>query len=553
MTSPGRVSSSRITERLRDLATRDPARRFCIHYRQKQSVTITYGGLFDRASVVASRLSAVHCRTGDVVLLFVHHEPEIYALFVGCMLHGAVPSLMPYPNPKQDTALFWKSHRELLFREQPRLLIVTKAIAHDFADNLPEFADRICLAEALTAGFGAPLVSPTISEIAFLQHSSGTTATKKGVMLSHAEVLAQLASYQAAIGLTERDVIASWLPLYHDMGLIACFMLTLVAGAVLVALDPFEWVGAPSSLLEIIERHRATFCWMPNFAFHHIANATRPGRSFDLSSIRAFINCSEPCRPESFDKFLHRFSDCGIRSNQFQICYAMAENVFAVTQTPLSGSPRVIEVDRTAFERDGSVVSGLGPRILSCGTPIEGVEMRIMADDATLLMDGHVGEVVIRSPFLFSGYYGQPEKTERALRNGWYHTGDLGFMHEGELFVTGRKDDLLIAYGRNYYAHEIESIVSRIDGLIPGRCAAFAVPSEMMGTSQIILVVEGWAVEDQTLVGRIRETVLAECGLALNEVVVCAAGWLVKTTSGKVSREANRARYLRLKADSEQL
>lgn len=538
------MKSPAITGTLLDLAAHDPTRPFCLHYSQSRREAITYGSLLDRASIVAGHLAALQCEGGDVTLLFIRHHPDIYAIFVGCMLRGMVPSLMPYPNPKQDSALFWKSHRELLARIQPRLLIVSAALEADFTENLPEFKDRICQAESLTEGAAMTADSFEMNDVAFLQHSSGTTATKKGVMLSHREVLAQVAAYQSAIGLNERDIIASWLPLYHDMGLISCFIMTLVTGATLVALDPFEWVGTPSTLLEIIERHRATFCWMPNFAFHHIANATRRGRVYDLSSIRAFINCSEPCKPESFELFATRFAESGIQAHQLQVCYAMAENVFAVTQTSLSHPPRVLEVDRNAFEREGRAVPGQGLRLLSCGRVVDGVDIRISADDDSPRPDGGIGEITIRSPFLFSGYYRQPEKTADALRLGWYHTGDLGFISGGELYVTGRKDDLLIAYGRNYYAHEVESIVNTVSGLIPGRCVAFAVTSETAGTNHVILIAETHAAGDLTLVRRIKERVLGECGLAINQVLLKEPGWLIKTTSGKISRGANRDRYI---------
>jgi acyl-CoA synthetase (AMP-forming)/AMP-acid ligase II len=533
-----------VADKMVDLAETDPERPFCIHYVQSVSEIVTYGSLFARASAIAQILAAQQCKPGDVVLIFVKHHTDLYASFIGSMLMGAIPSLMPYPNPKQDSALFWKSHNDLLHRIQPRLLVVSESFASEFAENLPSFAERIRTVESFAEPVGGATFSVAPGNIAFLQHSSGTTAAKKGVVLTHAEVLAQVAAYREAIGFTERDIIASWLPLYHDMGLISCFMMTLITGATLVALDPFDWVSAPACLLEVIERHRATFCWLPNFAFHHIANSTRRGRNFDLSSVRAFINCSEPCKAESFDVFRRRFAGSGLGPHSLQICYAMAENVFAVSQTNLAAVPRVFEVDRTRFEECGRAVAGIGLRLMSCGPPIRGVEVRIVTDDMAVNPDGVIGEVVIRSPFLFDGYFRQPEKTAAALQKGWYHTGDLGFMESGELFLTGRKDDLLITYGRNYYAHDVESIANQVKGVLPGRCVAFGIPDDVIGTSQVVLVTETSSKEDPTLAGRIREAVLAQSGLALSYVQLSEPGWLIKTTSGKISRSANRGRYL---------
>ncbi len=528
-------------------AQREPERPFCIHDSAGSSVAISHGNLLASARAIASQVVARGDRRGDVALLFVKHEPAIYAAFVGCMLAGVAPSFMPYPNPKQDRALFWRSHRELLRRIEPRLIVVSASLLLDFSDNLPEFAGRLSSLDEWLAAAAPDGQEFVVHDPALLQHSSGTTATKKGVMLSHAEVLGQVDAYARAIALTDRDVIASWLPLYHDMGLIACFMLALIRGALLVALDPFEWVSNPGSLLEAIERHRATLCWLPNFAFNHLAASVRRGRRFDLSSVRAFINCSEPCKPSSFETFRARFEESGVHSAQLQVCYAMAENVFAVTQTPIGAPPRVLDADSEALQTLGHATPGSSAKLLSCGPPIEGVEVRVVDDGGVELGERRVGEIAVRSPFVFSGYYRLPEKTERALRGGWYFTGDLGFVESGELFVTGRKDDLLIAYGRNYYAHDIEAVANTIQGLIPGRNVAFAIVSDAAGTQQIVLAAETMTPHDHALVRRARETVLAASGLALTDVFLCEPGWLIKTTSGKIARGANLERYLECK------
>jgi fatty-acyl-CoA synthase len=536
-----------LTTELFARASAEPDRLFCIHYFQKESEIITYGELYHHAQIVASNLAARGCGPDDVALLFLKHEPNMYATFVGCMLAGVAPSFMPYPNPKQDSGLFWKSHRELLERVLPRLIIVSPSLRNQFVENLPEFEDRIYITDQLLSEANPLLDLHLAHDPAFLQHSSGTTATKKGVMLSHAQVLAQVASYQRAIGLNEEDVIASWLPLYHDMGLIACFILTLTTGATLIALDPFDWVVNPSSLLEAIETHRATFSWLPNFAFNHIATSTRPGRRYDLSSIRALVNCSEPCKPRSFDVFFERFAECGLSREQLHVCYAMAENVFAVTQTDVNETMGIIGVERDELEINNRIVAGETLRLLSCGRPIAGVEIRIVDEGGATLQEGNLGEIAISSPFLFSGYYRMLEKTARVLREGWYYTGDLGFLQSGELFVTGRRDDLLIAYGRNYYAHDIEGVVNSLEGLIPGRCVAFAAPSEVAGTNQIVLVAETKTPSDHALARQIRESVFAASGLALSDVFLREPGWLIKTTSGKIARGANLARYLESK------
>jgi fatty-acyl-CoA synthase len=535
-----------IVTRLERIASELPEQAFCVHYSGGKSQTISYRRLLDGARSAAARFQTWGCKPGDVVLIFLKHEPELYFSFIGAMLAGVVPSFMPYPNPKQSHDLFWRGHAALLERIEPHLLVVSPELLDQFRQFLPAYADRM----RSSAGIGEGGVEPAIpvelgaDDIAFLQHSSGTTALKKGVMLSHGAVLRQTDAYARAIGFSADDTTASWLPLYHDMGLIACLMLTVVSGATLLSLDPFEWVSAPAVLLDVIERHRATFCWLPNFAFNHLAASVRAGTVRDLSSIRAFINCSEPCRAESFETFERRFADCGVTVGQLQVCYAMAESVFAVTQTPLGRAPGILTVDRDVFEAEGRIEPGDGLRLLSCGHPIVGTAVRIVGDAGDELPPGRIGEVAIASAFLFDGYYRQPSLTELKLRDGWYYSGDLGCVVDGELYITGRKDDLIIAYGRNYYAHEIEAVASAVDDVLPGRCVAFAVPSPAAGTQQTVLLAETRAADVAPLVRQLREAVLASTGLALTQIVLRAPGTLVKTTSGKISREANRAQFL---------
>ena len=540
------VAADTITARLEAVAARAPEQVFCIHYSASGSEVISYCRLLEGARAAAGRYRSWGCQPGDVALIFLKHEPELYFSFVGAMLAGVVPSFMPYPNPKQNHDLFWRGHAALLERIDPRLLVVSPELIEQFQQFLPAYADRMRSSAGIAEGGDASALSVArrSDDVAFLQHSSGTTALKKGVMLSHGAVLRQTDAYARAIGFSADDVTASWLPLYHDMGLIACLMLTLVSGATLVSLDPFEWVGAPATLFDVIERHRATFCWLPNFAFNHLAGSVRGGAARDLSSVRAFINCSEPCRPESFELFARRFADSGATAERLQVCYAMAESVFAVTQTPLGEAAGVLSVDRNAFEAQGRIEPGEGIRLLSCGRPIEGIGLRIVGEHGADLPPGWIGEVVISAPFLFEGYYRQPALTEQKLRDGWYYSGDLGCLVDGELYITGRKDDLIIAYGRNYYAHEIEAVASGVDAVLPGRCVAFAVPSPVAGTQQTVLMAETRAEETAPLVRQLREAVLASTGLALTQVVLRPPGALVKTTSGKISREANRTQFL---------
>ncbi len=389
-------------------------------------------------------------------------------------------------------------------------------------------------------------------DVAFLQHSSGTTGLKKGVALTHRSVLAQIHSYSEILHIEPDDSIASWLPLYHDMGLIACAMMPAVLGLTVTFLDPFLWTMRPHLLLEAITQFKSTFVWMPNFAFEHMSRSIKTDKiKFDLTSVKAFINCSEPCKPETFDRFLTNFGRFGITTNQLQVCYAMAETVFAVTQTMPGKPATVIAFDREHLRTENrAVVLDGGQSLLSAGTPIPGLHLTILRDGATQPYDA-VGEICVSGHCLFDGYYKLPEVTRERLRDGTYCTRDIGFLHNGELFVLGRTDDLLIIHGKNVYAHEIETVLGSIDGLKPGRSVAFTVFNPSIGSEELILLAEssGVVVANDSHIRRyVCEHVFDLTGIAVAEFRIVEPGWLIKTTSGKISREENKQKYAKIAA-----
>jgi acyl-CoA synthetase (AMP-forming)/AMP-acid ligase II len=391
-----------------------------------------------------------------------------------------------------------------------------------------------------------------------LQHSSGTTGLKKGVMLSHRAILDQTFSYAQAIGATSDDIVVSWLPLYHDMGLVACLLMPIVMGQTVVLLDPFHWVSRPGILFEAIARHRGTLCWLPNFAFDHLARIVEPNPvTMRMDAVRAFINCSEPCQAATFRRFADRFASLGVKPQALQVCYAMAETTFAVTQTGMDAPPRTVHVDRVALHESGRAIPPTGAdtdlELISTGQPVTGTVVQVMLATEQSAPDGVVGEICVRSSSLFSGYYKLPEESEARLRGDLYATRDRGFIRDGELYVLGRLDDLIIIAGRNFHAAEIETILNQVDGLKPGRNVAFGVGNAERGTSDLIVVAEtddaaGADVSSslyKTLRHNVREAVFQSLNLYPGEVRLVTQGWLLKTTSGKIERNGNAAKYLR--------
>lgn len=267
--------------------------------------------------------------------------------------------------------------------------------------------------------------------------------------------------------------------------------------------------------------------------------------AFDLSHVRAFINCSEPCRPAAFSHFLDAFKRHGIRPAMLQTCYAMAETVFAVTQSDLGRPPARLSSILPDFA--GRADAMVLPDVLSAGRPIDGIELRLLDDDGADAAAGKVGEISVSAPYLFQGYFRLAAETDAAFTDGWYRTGDLGLLVEDELFVVGRVKDLVIVHGKNLVAHQVEDLVSAVPGIKPGRVVAFGVGDDRAGSEMLVVVAEQsrrCAIPVLALKAAISEQILAATGISPGRTLIVEEGWLAKTTSGKMSREANKARYL---------
>ena len=530
----------------------------CVHFvAQGETTPQTYASMRAEALRAAAMFDDLGLEAGSVVFIVLRHQAELYSTFLGAMYAGLTPSFLPFPTPKQDASLYWSSHRELFRRVEPGLVLT-------YAENIAPLCEALdgLKAEVLDVRRIADFqpreagLNPAADRVALLQHSSGTTGLKKGVMLTFGEIAAQTEGYAKAIDFDANDVVVSWLPLYHDMGLLSSFLIPMALGATIVSLDAFEWVSKPAMLLEAIERHRGTLSWMPNFAFNHIARLRPSGSSYDLTSMRAFIACSEPCKEETFAQFADRFADCGVTSRSIQACYAMAETVFAVTQSNLDAPPAIRRVDGDELDRNQRVrlSEADGRAYVSNGRPIEGLEIAIDSAEGRLLWSPAAnsratGDIVVRGVSLFSGYYRNPEATVEALSDGWYTTGDVGFFADGELYICGRRKELLIVHGKNYYATDIEEAVNRIEGVKPGRAVAFALYSERTQSEEGYVVVESERLaETWTALKRaVKEGVFSQLDLTLQTVLVVEPGWLVKTTSGKISRKENAQKYLAAK------
>lgn len=553
-----------LLSRILELHQRDPDRTAIIMQLAGQvDQVISYDRLLTGAAGIASLLDRHAIQPGEVVILVLQHSQALVDSFFGAILHGAIPAIMPFLSQKLSPEKYQEDIAALVRITQPAAIITEPA----FHSLMQGAAGSRTSVRAVIAVTGAPLcqslpgnnqfpgLERSSDDILLLQHSSGTTGLQKGVALSNQAVLRQLDTYASTLHLTEKDVIVSWLPLYHDMGLIAGFLLPVAKGIPLVLMSPFDWVVAPYRLLQTVSKYKGTLSWLPNFAYNFCAQKIRERDivEVDLSSWRAISNCSEPMRWDSHQLFYQRFKSKGLRYSALTTCYAMAENVFAVSQGGIDSPVQTYEVDARSLisrrELTPPVAAGQTLTLLSAGKPLPNTRLRILGSHHHALGEDEIGEIALQSDCLLTGYYHRPDATRAAFHQGWFLTGDLGFLHQGEVYVIGRKKDLIIVGGKNIFPQDIENLVYTVEGIHPGRAVAFGLMNDESGTEEVVIVAEiEQGMDDPGLIaeleGKIRLAVVQGSEIAPRVVRLVRSPWILKTSSGKTARGANREKYL---------
>lgn len=549
-------------ERLKTLLSQGPERvAIYLQIAGREDFPLTYEQLVRGASAYARTLERAGIQPGEVTVLILQHGEDLVYAFWGAILHGAIPSIMPFLTEKLSPERYRADLSALISVTKPAAIVTYPEFEAEIRAALQEgdsvraviVTDQV--EPQVAVDFGSLQGSQRVpDDIVLLQHSSGTTGLQKGVALSHQAVFNQLQSYGKALSLTDNDVIVSWLPLYHDMGLIAGFLLPILAGIPLVLMSPFDWVRAPYKLLQSVSHYRGTLTWLPNFAYNFCAQKIRDRHieGVDLSPLRAVINCSEPVRLESHAAFYERFKSYGLRLESLQTSYAMAENVFAVTQSPLGRLPVVEEIDREAFmlERIAKNATEGKPsmKMMSSGQPLENVRVKVVDENGEEVPERMIGEVALQSGCMLTGYFNRLDVTEKAFRDGWYLTGDYGYISQGEVFVSGRKKDMIIVGGRNIYPQDLEALTYEVPGVYAGRSVAFGMFDEAQGTEDVVIIAESASddpTEQQKIADAVRSHVTKNSAIALRYVKVVGPRWILKTSSGKTARDANKEKFLR--------
>ena len=548
-------------ERLKALHSRNSERvAVYLQFSGRDDLPITYDQLLRGASAYTRVLEREGIQPGEVAVLILPHAEDLIYSFWGAILHGAIPSIMPFLTEKLSPERYRADLSALVEVTKPSAIVTYSEFESEVRAALQSgdsvrsviVADRVEPETGIDfdalAGF-----TRKPEDIVLLQHSSGTTGLQKGVALSHQSVFNQLDACSKSLSLSEDDVIVSWLPLYHDMGLIAGFLMPILSGIPLILMSPFDWVRAPYKLLQSVSKYRGTLTWLPNFAYNFCAQKIRDRHieGIELSSWRAVINCSEPVRWESHHAFYERFKNYGLRLEALQTSYAMAENVFGVTQSQLGSLPAVDEIDRETFmsERVAKIPIDGHPsmKMMSSGRPLENVRVKVIDEDGNEVSERVIGEIALQSDCMLAGYYNRPDLTEKAFRDGWYLTGDYGYIHNSEVFVSGRKKDMIIVGGKNVYPQDLETLTYEVAGVHSGRSVAFGIFDEMQGTEEVVIISEvdsDDTNEHQRIADAIRQHVTRNSAIALRYVKVVGPKWILKTSSGKTARSANKEKFL---------
>ena len=524
-----------------------------LYSKSKVECKLTLTDLLEGASAWAAHLSKTGVDPGERVLLVLPTEKAFYESYWGILLAGSVP-VPAYPPAQLGRMAEYLENLARLSgncgakvmitnrRVRPLVSPVQQALGNDF---------RFVVPEDIQFGASHAMVPVSGSDLALLQYTSGSTGNQKGVMLSHRNLLANIRAIGNWLKFTSDDVAVSWLPLYHDMGLIGLMICTLYWDVPVIAMSSLDFLRDPSRWVRVISDHRGTLSAGPNFAYSLSARKVRPAsiEGSDLSSWRLALCGGEPIFPSTIERFTQRFKPYGFRPEAFFPAYGLAEGTLAVSFSELDFPPKLAYLDAMELKVQGraiSVTPGNGARaVISVGKPIEYVEVRVVDEDNRQIDEGVSGEVLVRGPSVMEGYFGKPKETAKAIKKGWLYTGDHGFILDGNLYIAGRKKDLIIQAGRHYFAEDVEAAASGVKGVRPGGLCAIGVENPDRGTEDMVLVAEVSKGADQSgLSDRLKTEVFDKTGCRPDQIVLVPPRSLPKTSSGKHQRFKTKTLYL---------
>lgn len=515
--------------------------RFCD--RHERETRVDWPEVYARAQRAAGALVARGVRPGDTVAIVLGTGPHFFDAFFGASLAGAIPVPLYPPVRLGRLDEYHARTAAMMTAARARLLVADSRTWRILGESVLRARPELGAVDIADLS-GEPFERENApDDLAFVQFSSGTTVDPKPVALQHRAVLANAGAILAGIARSDEDQSGvSWLPLYHDMGLVGAVFVALLRAGNLTLLGPEVFIGRPGLWLRAIGRTGALISPAPNFAYalcvDRVTDEEMEG--VDLSRWRYALNGAEPVSPATLRRFVERFARWGLRPEALTPVYGLAEASLAVTFSTLDEPFRTTRFDRAALSQGRAVPAEGGVELVSVGTPLPGLEIEVPS--------GEIGPVRVRGASLMHGYLHQPERTAAVMKDGWLDTGDLGFLHEGELYLTGRAKDVLILRGANHAPHEIEQAVDAVDGVRTGCAAAVTFRPEDAEEDRLLVFVEVRnelpATVRALLADRCSGEILAATGLDPALVVLLAPGTLPRTSSGKIRRAEALKRWL---------
>jgi len=517
---------------------------------------LSYETLWRRSGEVAAGLAAAGIGRGDAVALMLPTSSAFFEAFLGATRLGAIPVPLYPPLRWSEIAEHVRGRAAILANSRARMLVTVREamfVGHIVRAELPELRSVVSVEELRIAGATPEPAAPTGGDIAMLQYTSGSTGDPKGVVLSHDQLLANIRVMGTAAAVTPGDRFVSWLPLYHDMGLIGAWLATLYHAVPLTLMPPTSFLARPVRWLRTIDRFRGTISAGPNFAYEIVASKLRDEdlEGLDLSSWRLAFNGAEPVRAATLERFAARFAPYGFDPRAMTPVYGLAEATLGLAFPPLGRGPRIERIDVDALANSGRAVLQPDPgrtalEIVSCGAPPPGFEIRAVDDRENEAPERVEGRIEFRGPSATDGYYRNPEATERLFRGDWLDTGDVGYIADGELFLTSRAKDLIKRGGHTIHPYDLEAAVGDIPGIRRGCVAVFGTADRATGTERVIVVAET-VQTDAAARDALRERIMAQATIHLggpaDEVRLVPPRTVLKTSSGKVRRAACRELY----------
>lgn len=522
----------------------------------RETETLSYGALSEAAGRLAAGLRSWGLEPGERVGIMLPTGREFFEAFFGVILAGGVPAPMYPPIRLSQLEEHLRRQAGILRNSEAALLFVPpegKTLTGLLGGQIDSLRGVSTVADMRAAEASTPAPERLPDDLAMLQYTSGSTGDPKGVMLTHANLLANIRAMGRAIDATSNDVFVSWLPLYHDLGLIGAWLGSLYYGVPAVIMSPLHFIVRPESWLWAIHRNSATLTAAPNFAFELCVDKIddQAIEGLDLSSLRMVANGAEPVSVETIRRFTERFEPYGFRPEAMTPVYGLAESSVGLAFSSVDQKPIVERIDRKALSQTGMAVPA-GPddahpmQVVSSGVPLPGHEVRIVDALGREAAGRQEGVLEFKGPSSTSGYFRDPQRTESLVRDDWLTSGDLAYIANGNIFLTGRVKDLIIKGGRNIYPQEIENGVGALAGIRKGCVVAFASSDAKTGTERLVVVAETRETDPAArndLQDAVARTVSDILGMPADEIIIAKPHAVPKTSSGKIRRSTARDLY----------